>query len=126
MKHLLRNGYTWCACRSKDGQRPPVGFDSTSDPRKAECANCLLSAAEYGAAAAMRYAAVEAGATQDPELARERDAAIARVRAIGDALEQQNAFFCNDCMRLRSTTARGLTAGGASWCTDCAPHGVRA
>ena len=115
--HLLYSRGTWCDDDSED---------VTDDPRDATCSDCLKRAASYGAAAAMRYAAVEAGVTQDPEVARERDEAIRRVAAINDALEKQGAFFCNDCMRVGSVTDRALTAGRASWCGNCAPHTVRA
>lgn len=115
--HLLYSRGAWCDDDSDD---------LTDDPRDATCSACLKRAASYGAAAAMRYAAVEAGATQDPELVRERDEAIRRVNAVNDALETQNVFFCNDCMRLSSVEKRALTAGGVSWCRECAPHGVRA
>lgn len=117
--HLEFGGAVWC-------DDPPDHESVTEDPRDATCVDCLKRAASYGAAAAMRYAAVEAGATQDPELVRERDEAIKRVDVINNALESQGAFFCTDCMRLLSVKQRGLTAGGASWCGACAPHGVRA
>jgi hypothetical protein len=72
----------------------------------------------------MRYAAVEAGATRDPELVRERDEAIRRLNTINDALERERCFFCHDCMSLISTTDRALEAGGLSWCMKCAPARV--
>lgn len=105
-------------CENQDGA------DSTSDPRDATCEECLKRAASFGAAAAMRYAAVEAGATRDPELVRERDEAIRRVNAINDALERQRAFFCNDCMKLCSTSDRALNINSVSWCVHCAPTKV--
>lgn len=114
MKHLFFGDAVWCP-EAEDA------MDVTDDPRDATCSECLKHAAEYGAAAAMRYAAVTAGVTHDPELERERDEAIKRVQAINNALEKQNAFFCNDCMKLYSTRQRGLSAGGASWCVFCAP-----
>jgi hypothetical protein len=110
---LLYSHGTWCDDDSSE--------DCTDDPRDATCSDCLKRAAAYGAAAAMRYAAVEAGATQDPELVRERDEAIRRVDAINNALEKQHAFFCNDCMQLCRVSDRALNAGGVSWCADCAP-----
>ena len=118
-QHLEFGGAIWC-------DDAPDHETTTEDPRDATCSDCLKRAAGYGAAAAMRYAAVEAGATQDPELARERDEAIRRVLAIGDALEKREAFFCNDCMKLQHVSSRSLVAGGTSWCNECAPHGVRA
>lgn len=112
MSHLIINADTWCG---GDG-------DNTDDPRDATCAECLRIAAAYGAAAAMRYAAVEAGATRDPELVRERDEAIRRVDAINNALEEQRAFFCTGCLRLFKTTDRALNVNSVSWCYSCAPH----
>lgn len=118
-QHLDFGGVIWC-----DDAQDSEG--TTDDPRDATCSDCLKRAASYGAAAAMRYAAVEAGATQDPELVRERDEALTRVKHINRALEQKDAFFCNDCLRLHHVSERGLSAGGVSWCADCAPHGVSA
>ena len=118
-QHLEFGGAIWC-------DDAPDHETTTEDPRDATCSDCLKRAAGYGAAAAMRYAAVQAGATQDPELVRERDEAIRRLNAVGDALEKQHVFFCNDCLKLRGTDKRTLTAGSMSWCSDCAPHGVRA
>ncbi len=106
---------TWC-----DGDEI---CDATDDPRDATCVECLRRAASYGAAAAMRYAAVEAGASRDPELVRERDDALRRVDAINEALEAQRAFFCHACRRLLGLPRRALHAGTLSWCENCAPHG---
>ena len=99
--------------------------DTCDDPRDATCVDCLKRAAAYGAAAAMRYAAVEAGATRDPELVRERDEAIRRVNAINDALEGQQAFFCVGCLKLHRIATRALNVNATSWCAACAPHGPR-
>lgn len=119
MKHLEIGGDTvWCEPETNDY------IDVTSDPRDSTCASCLKIAAAYGAAAAMRYAAVEAGATQDPDLVRERDEAIRRVNAVNDALEAQGAFFCNDCLKLCRVENRGLCVNSTSWCTRCAPSRV--
>lgn len=96
--------------------------DVTDDPRDATCAACLRIAAAYGAAAAMRYAAVEAGATRDPELVRERDEALRRLAAINALLEEENVFFCHDCERLMNMRDRGLHVPPSSWCWDCAPR----
>lgn len=110
---------TWC-------EADPENARTTDDPRDATCPDCLRRAASYGAAAAMRYAAVEAGVTQDPELERERDEAMRRLNAVNDALEKQSAFFCSDCMRLRNTKDRAVCANGVSWCKACAPGGTAA
>lgn len=118
-QHLEFGGALWC-----DEHQDHEG--TTEDPRDATCSDCLKRAASYGAAAAMRYAAVEAGATQDPELIRERDEAIRRLGEISAQLERQSVFFCNDCLKLKSTDTRALVAGDISWCSACAPHGVRA
>ncbi len=95
--------------------------DVTQDPRDATCSDCLRRAASYGAAAAMRQAAVEAG-VPDPELVRERDEAIRRVDAINNALEGQRAFFCVGCLKLHKVTDRALNINTTSWCARCAPH----
>jgi hypothetical protein len=116
--HLDYLGGAWCDEEELN--------DTTDDPRDATCSECLKRAAAYGAAAAMRYAAVEAGATRDPELARERDEAIRRVNAINDALEGQQAFFCVGCLTLCRIGNRALNVNATSWCADCAPHGSRA
>lgn len=114
MKHLETGGMLWCGTEEY--------FDITDDPRDANCPACLKTAASYGAAAAMRYAAVEAGATRDPELVRERDEAIQRLSDINQAITKQGGFFCTDCRRIRALSDRGLAAGGLVWCVDCAPH----
>lgn len=116
MKCLSCADGTWC---DSDEIR-----DITDDPRDATCSACLNRASAYGAAAAMRYAAVEAGVTHDPELVRERDEALRRLNAMQNALEAQRAFFCHDCMQLLSVTKRALSAGSMSWCGSCAPKRV--
>lgn len=116
MSHLFINGTNWCD--DEDG-------DNTDDPRDATCAACLRGAAAYGAAAAMRYAAVEAGATQDPELVRERDNAMHRLNAVNNALERQGAFFCNDCMKVYKKDDRSICVNDVSWCRHCAPEPAR-
>lgn len=73
----------------------------------------------------MRCAAVEAGATQDPELAKERDEAIRKLARMSDLLEGQGVFFCTSCEKLYRCADRKLNAGGLSWCDDCA-RGERA
>lgn len=100
--------------------------DSTDDPREATCAECLRRAAAYGAAAAMRYAAVEAGKTQDPELARERDEAMRRLNMICKALEEERVFFCFGCTTLKPAAECGMRAGDVVWCTSCASRNRRA
>ncbi len=112
--HLEAGGSWWCDSNE--------GVEVTDDPRDATCADCLKRAASYGAAAAMRYAAVEAGVTRDPELARERDEAIRQLTAISDALEGQHAFFCVGCMKLFRVDKRALNVNSTSWCDQCAPH----
>jgi hypothetical protein len=116
-QHLEFGGREWC-----DDAQDHEG--RLEDPRDATCSDCLRRAAAYGAAAAMRYAAVEAGATQDPELVRERDDAIKRVGSINEALKLRGMFFCNDCTLLHRIQDLGLEAGGALWCKACAPYGV--
>lgn len=114
MKHLAVGDTVWCDDED--------GVHETDDPRDATCTDCLRRAAAYGAAAAMRYAAVEAGATRDPELVRERDEAIRRVNAINNALEfQGRAFFCAGCERIFKVDERKLNVNAVSWCGECAP-----
>lgn len=117
--HLEFGGQIWCD-EHQDHE------STTEDPRDATCSDCLKRASSYGAATAMRYAAVEAGATQDPDLVCERDEAIRRLRVLSEQLERQSVFFCTGCTRLRGATDRTLIAGGLSWCSECAPHGARA
>lgn len=114
--HLGCGDSTWC-----DDDRIR---DVTQDPRDATCEDCLKRAASYGAAAAMRYAAVEAGASRDPELVRERDEAMRRLNAISDALESMENFFCTGCLKVLHVDDRRLTAGSMSWCDECAPARV--
>ncbi len=118
-QHLEFGGAIWC-----DDAQDHEG--STEDPRDATCSDCLRRASSYGAATAMRYAAVEAGATQDPELVRERDDAIRKLNLVNKLLERQNAFVCADCQELKRINDRGAHVGTVSWCNECAPHGVRA
>lgn len=112
--HLEFGGAIWC----DDAQDYE---SSTEDPRDATCSECLKRAASFGAAAAMRYAAVEAGATQDPDLVRERDEALRRINLINKSLLGQGAFFCVDCVTLNRLADRGLCVGNQSWCKSCAP-----
>lgn len=115
--HLETGGQIWC----DDAQDHE---SSTEDPRDSTCAECLKRAASFGAAAAMRYAAVEAGATRDPELVKERDEAMKRLNVVSTLLEGQGAFFCTDCLQLFRLTDRALHAGRDSWCRHCAPLGA--
>lgn len=115
MRHLFVGDDTWCDDAAGE-------VEATDDPRDATCGACLQKAAAYGAAAAMRFAAVEAGASRDPELVRERDEAIRRLSAVTDALESQSrAFFCTGCLQLFPTTKRSLAVDRLSWCSTCAP-----
>lgn len=114
--HLECGGQLWC----DDAQDHET---ITEDPRDATCIECLRRAAAYGAAAAMRYAAVEAGATQDPELARERDEAIRRLNATNKLLDQRGAFVCYDCGGMFRADQRTVQAGFTSWCATCVPPG---
>lgn len=72
----------------------------------------------------MRYAAVRNSSPRDAEVAKERDEAMRRLNAITDALEGQRCFFCNDCLKLKGTDERALTAGKLSWCDRCAAKRV--
>lgn len=114
--HLTHGVYSWCQNVGKDG--------STEDPRRATCSECLRKAAEYGAAAAMRCAAVEAGGARDPELEAERDEALRRLNTLGAELEKRGAFFCNGCDELCATRDRAVQAGFAGWCKECVPPGA--
>ena len=115
MKHLIINGDPWCDTDDF--------YDNIDDPREATCSNCLKIAAAYGAAAAMRYAAVEAGATRDPELVRERDAALEQVNRINRAIARQGGFYCFGCQRILARSELKIVANDVAWCTECAPHG---
>lgn len=115
--HLHMAEIIWCENVSEDDIT-----DCTDDPRDATCVDCLRKASAYGAAAAMRCAAVEAGGGSDPELEKERDEALRHLNAITDALESQRAFFCNDCLKLKRVDERAMTAGKLSWCDRCAPR----
>lgn len=113
--HLAMSGAVWC-------DEPDGDEDATEDPRDATCEDCLKRAAAYGAAAAMRYAAVEAGGARDPELVRERDTAMRQLNAMQDALELQHVFFCTGCMKIYRSSDRALNVNKMSWCDKCAPH----
>lgn len=117
VRHLNLGDVVWCKTGADE-----MHIESTENPRDATCSDCLRNAAEYGAAAAMRCAAVEAGVTHDPELQRERDEAIRRVDAINNALERQFCFFCTGCLKLFEVSRRALNINATSWCSSCAPH----
>lgn len=113
MRHLEHLAGVWCEVDEI--------VDSTDDPRDATCAQCLRRAAAYGAAAAMRGAAVEAGVTQDPELVRERDEAIRKLGRMSAQLERQGAFFCTGCEVIKAERDCALQVENVSWCRACAP-----
>lgn len=124
MKCLHHNGGLWCDLERVGVQTPVARKEAlataTDSPRDATCITCLKVAGEYGAAAAMRYAAVEAGVTHDPELARERDEAIRKLDTFTEAVRKQHAFFCTSCEKLFPDAALAIEAGGVSWCENCA------
>lgn len=113
MKHLSRDRLqaTWCGRITPD--------EDAVDPHDADCAACLREAATYGAKAAMRCAAVEAGASSDPEIAAERDAAIAELDKLRGIIGQHGLFACAGCSRLFSTDLVGFHVGLTAWCGDC-------
>lgn len=121
MSHLAFGDCVWC-----DGEEEADIDDAVNDPRKATCVECLQRAASYGAAAAMRCAAVEAAKqSTNNDITRERDEAMRRLNAMQAALERQaTAFFCHSCLRLYKMSECVLTAGGLSWCAKCAPNKV--
>jgi hypothetical protein len=113
MKCLELGAGPWCG--------DDTARDTTDNPRDATCSECLKIAAEYGAAAAMRYAAVEAGVTHDPELERERDAALETVNRINRAITRQGGFFCTSCQIIRPLQDRAVVANDVMWCRTCLP-----
>ena len=117
MIHLVFGGVLWC---DADGDEE---ITITEDPRDPTCLECLKRASSYGAATAMRYAAVEAGATRDPELIKERDEAMRQLNEIQRAVNRQGGFFCNACGRIRALSDRALATNDVAWCLACAPHG---
>lgn len=123
MRHLISNidgeGYSdeyWCGA---DAHSTENAQHETADPRDSTCAECLRNAAEYGAAAAMRCAAVEAGAERDPELEKERDHAIAELNKLQEILGQNGLFACAGCSRLWHVDAAGFCVGASAWCHEC-------
>ncbi len=91
----------------------------TEDPYDADCADCLREAATYGAKAAMRCAAVEAGAERDPEIAKERDEAIAALDKLCGVLGENELFVCAGCQKMYHVQGMGFHAGLMAWCSDC-------
>lgn len=124
MRCLHHNGGLWCDLERVGVQSPPARREAlasaTNSPHEATCSVCLKVAAEYGAAAAMRYAAVEAGVTQDPELSRERDEAMRKLDTFIEAVRRQHAFFCTACEKLFPDSALAMEIGSVAWCGDCA------
>lgn len=92
---------------------------NTDDPREATCTECLRNAAEYGAAAAMRCAAVEAGGGSDPELEKERDDALRSLDNLRKKLVEAGWFMCQTCERLMTVSGTGFVVGNMRWCTAC-------
>ncbi len=111
VKHL-HTGDPPVWCQSDDA-------DATGDPFKATCTDCLREAASYGAAAAMRCAAVEADAHRDPELEKERDEAIAALDRLRGVLGENELFVCAGCQRMYHVQVMGFHAGLMAWCADC-------
>lgn len=114
MKHLYRG---W------DGEDPRAWCnavdDSTDDPLEATCTDCLREAATYGAKAAMRCAAVEAGAERDPEIEKERDEAIVALDTLRKILGDNELFPCAGCSKLFHVQNMGFHVGLMAWCNEC-------
>lgn len=111
MKHLVHTDCaTWCDV-------PEYG--DTDDPLEATCTECLRAAATYGAKAAMRCAAVEAGAERDPEIAQERDEAIAALDKLRKILGDNELFPCAGCSRLFHVQHMAFHVGLTAWCEEC-------
>jgi hypothetical protein len=119
VKHLVLNVEDERASEYWCDVEPSSRTEDTDDPRDATCPECLRAAAAYGAAAAMRWAAVEAGATRDPELEKERDHAIAELNKLQEELKKRGAFFCTGCSCLLRVEAIGLSIGTGAWCNAC-------
>lgn len=122
MKHLSRNVEdslvrTWC--KLDLGQRASEA--TPDDPRVADCVECLRMAASYGAAAAMRCAAVEAAEFHvDEETAAERDAAVAALTRFHMALASSGFFVCTECQMMQDLQFTGFEVGPLRWCKRCA------
>lgn len=106
---MWTDGATWCDQRGED----------TDDVHAATCTACLREAASYGAAAAMRCAAVEAGGSTDEELIAERDNAIAELDKLRGILGQHQLFACAGCSRLFNIDLVAFHVGLMAWCPDC-------
>lgn len=101
----------WCGERSL--------ADTVDDPLEATCTDCLRAAATYGAEAAMRCAAVEAGAERDPEIEKERDEAIAALDRLRSILGENELFPCQGCDRLFHVQLMSFHVGLMAWCSEC-------
>jgi len=116
VKHLSREATgtltTWCKRVTWD--------EIVRDPRDSNCVDCLREAAAYGAAAAMRCAAVEAGGSSDEELVAERDHAVAELDKLRGILGQHQLFACAGCSRLFNIDLVAFHVGLMAWCPDCA------
>ncbi len=119
MRHLSVNDQPWC-------DLDLTGLDSfVEDPREATCLDCLQRAASYGAAAAMRGAAVEAaGAVKDPELEAERDEAIKQLDGFRKAFAGGGGFVCESCTKCFNIKRAVLEVGSQRWCDNCASASV--
>jgi len=100
----------WC------DKRPSKGEHATRDPLAADCPECLRRAASMGAAAAMRCAAVEAGASKDEELVQERDKAIEELTAIKNRLIESGLFECTECRAILPKEKIGYSFPPAIMC----------
>jgi hypothetical protein len=97
------------------------GGEGTHDPRDSDCPSCLREAAEYGAAAAMRCAAVEALGSSDDELRAERDHALAQLTKVERSLHAIGFFFCHGCDRITNAKDAGMLVP-VRLCTTCVPQ----
>lgn len=113
MKHLLCGDQLFCDCEGDNGDL------ITEDPRDATCVDCLRRAASYGAAAAMRYAAVEETQFRDPELQQERDFAVAKLNEFRKALADVDMYVCEECCEPDGLPHAVLHVGTQHWCRDC-------
>ena len=108
MKHLAfgecdEEGYVkhWCGLQF-------LIDDSATDPRDADCTSCLREAAEYGAAAAMRCAAVESIGAGDDELRQDRDHALRQLSKLERAMYSVGFFLCPSCDLITKTEDAGM------------------
>lgn len=111
MRHLAFGDDPWCDADLID--------HLVNDPRDCDCAPCLRKAAGYGALAAMRGAAVEAGAHRDPELVQERDEAVQRLDNLRAELAKRDLFPCHGCNAVMPTHCAVTTIGNTRWCFRC-------